>query len=269
MNFFEKLKNKFISKSKSEKINDTDYKENFSSINENNIYVTTVAGEIEEKTDFDKQISDNEVIENKVTANTENISSCETNIDEYDFSINTIEKNIHSEKNEKIIEDNTINNEDTENIVNTNSISSVDCKNQYTTDTLASEIIKNKLLSCGGCAKVYGLNNGEYTFSICDDGKSFSSPSLPSVTYDFTVFDIIVNLLNSKGGKAKKGVGRGKGIRLGDAGCEIDTVVGVIAKEYWKKNIGDSVLDPVFIMAAILQWAEICDNKRGYIEIKK
>ncbi len=89
----------------------------------------------------------------------------------------------------------------------------------------ASEIVKNKLISSGGTAKIYGINNGEYIISICNNGKSFSSPSLPNVTYDFTVFDIIVTLLKSKGGKARKGIGRGKGIRIGDKGCEIDTVV--------------------------------------------
>lgn len=248
MNFFEKLKNKFMSKSKSGKTTDTNNNEETFSIDnsENTVCDTTTTSEI---------------VENKVVVN-----------NEQDFSIDNIEKNVDSEQSDEVVEAETISNQEIENSSDSNnneSTLSVDNEDKTASSALASEIIKNKLLSCGGTATIYGLNNGEYVFSICNDGKSFSSPSLPNHPYDFTVFDIIVNLLESKGGKAKKGVGRGKGIRLGDAGCEVDTVVGVIAKEYWGKNIGDSVLDPVFIMAAILEWAEICNNKRGYIEIKK
>ena len=59
----------------------------------------------------------------------------------------------------------------------------------------------------------------------------------------------------------------GRNSKLGEPNCEIDTVVGTIGKKYFKKNIGDSVLDPVFVLASVLEWAGIATNRRGYIEL--
>ena len=65
-----------------------------------------------------------------------------------------------------------------------------------------------------------------------------------------------------QGGRARKGNGRN--FKLGDAGCEETTVVGVIAK-YRGYEVGDSVYDPVFVMAAVLEWAGIARNGRGVL----
>lgn len=40
-----------------------------------------------------------------------------------------------------------------------------------------------------------------------------------------------------------------------------------LRKKYAGKREGDSVFDPVFVMAAVLEWAEIAHNERGYIEL--
>ena len=37
--------------------------------------------------------------------------------------------------------------------------------------------------------------------------------------------------------------------------------------EYYGKSEGESVFDPVFILAGILEWADIAKNGRGYIEL--
>ena len=44
-------------------------------------------------------------------------------------------------------------------------------------------------------------------------------------------------------------------------------MVGTIGKNYAHKNVGDSVFDPVFIMAAVLEWAGIAHNERGYLSL--
>ena len=68
------------------------------------------------------------------------------------------------------------------------------------------------------------------------------------------------------GGKARKGNGRNYKLGYGD--CTEDTIVGCIAKEYAGKKEGMSVFDPVFVLSAILDWAGIAHNERGYLEQK-
>ena len=42
-------------------------------------------------------------------------------------------------------------------------------------------------------------------------------------------------------------------------------MVGYIATYYAKKEYGESVFDPVFVLAAVLDWADIANNERGEI----
>ena len=74
------------------------------------------------------------------------------------------------------------------------------------------------------------------------------------------MFDAIVELLEKQGGRARKGSGRNH--KLGEPGCEETTVVGTIAVHRGMKA-GQSVYDPVFVMAAVLEWAGIAQNGRG------
>ena len=134
--------------------------------------------------------------------------------------------------------------------------------------TLASEIIKSKLIQSGGRANVSSISGKAYEIKAANDGKSFLCKQLPiSPPYEFTVFDTIVDLLKRQGGRAKKGCGRGKLNKLGQPGCEDTTVVGAIAKNYSGKKYGDSVYDPVFVLVAVLEWADIAHNYRGFIEL--
>jgi len=48
-----------------------------------------------------------------------------------------------------------------------------------------------------------------------------------------------------------------------ESGCDEHTVVGAVAKNYAGKKVGDSVFDPVFVLAAVLEWAGIAHNGRG------
>ena len=126
----------------------------------------------------------------------------------------------------------------------------------------ASEIIKTKLKENGGKVIVHTARGLPCDIAVAADGVSFVSSKLPiKPNYRFEVFDYIVDLLRKNGGKARKGNGRN--YKLGEEGCTEDTVVGYIAKHYAGKNDGDSVFDPVFVFAAILEWAEIAWNERG------
>ena len=81
--------------------------------------------------------------------------------------------------------------------------------------------------------------------------------------YDFEVFNAIVDLLiKSPGYRAKKGNARAA--KLGEPGCEENTVAGTVLLFLGKKP-GQSGFDPGFILLATLEWAGIIINGRGEI----
>ena len=135
------------------------------------------------------------------------------------------------------------------------------------TSKKASEIIKAKIKDNGG--KVTVFTSRGFPCEICaePDGTTFSSDKLPiKPNYEYEVFDEIEKCLREQGGRAKKGNGRN--FKLGEKGCEKNTVVGAIAVSRGYEE-GQSVYDPVFVMAAILEWAGIAKNGRGYLELTK
>ena len=130
------------------------------------------------------------------------------------------------------------------------------------TSTKASEIIKAKLVQNGGKVIVHTARGLPCEVRAASDGISFISDKLPvKPPYRFDVFDTVVELLLKQNGRARKGNGRN--YKLGDENCDDTTVVGYIAKHYAHKNDGDSVYDPVFVLAAVLEWADIARNERG------
>lgn len=127
--------------------------------------------------------------------------------------------------------------------------------------TKASEIIKAKLLDNGGRVIVHTARGLPCEIIAAPDGKSFVSKKLPvKPPYEYKVFDAIVDLLIANGGRARKGNGRN--YKLGHPECDENTVVGIVAI-YAGKKLGESVYDPVFVLAAVLEWAGIASNERG------
>ena len=126
----------------------------------------------------------------------------------------------------------------------------------------ASDIIKRKLIENNGRVIVHTARGLPCEICAAPDGISFLSNKLPiNPPYRYEVFDIIVDLLISQGGRAKKGNGRNH--RLGEPECDETTVVGAIGYQYAHAENGKSVYDPVFVLAAVLEWADIASNERG------
>lgn len=147
-------------------------------------------------------------------------------------------------------------NETTENQEGVNNMV-IDC-----TSSKASEIIKAKLKEAGGHVVVQTLSGLPCEITACPDGLSFVSDKLPiQPPFRYEVFDVVVDLLLANGGRARKGNGRN--YKLGHPNCDGSTVVGAIAIVYSGKKTGDSVFDPVFVLAAVLEWAGIAMNARG------
>ena len=130
----------------------------------------------------------------------------------------------------------------------------------------ASEIIKYNIKKNGGRILVSSVRGNTYEIRANLDGKSFSCDALPiNPPYEYTVFDVMVETMLEQGGKALKGQGRNH--RLGEPHCEVTTLVGAIGKHYAGKNEGEWVFDPIFVLAAVLEWADIAHNGRGYLEL--
>ena len=126
----------------------------------------------------------------------------------------------------------------------------------------ASDIIKQMLIEHGGQAVVHTARGLPCEVRVAPDGVSFFSDKLPgNPPYRYEVFDVIVDLLISQGGRARKGNGRS--FKLGESACGETTVVGAIGYNYAHKKTGVSVFDPVFVLAAVLEWAGIVSNERG------
>ena len=140
----------------------------------------------------------------------------------------------------------------------------MDMRNWFTNrnSTKASEIIKTKLKENGGRVTVYTVQGLPCEIWVAADGVSFESDKLPiRPSYRFEVFDSIVELLKKQNGRARKGNGRN--FKLGEENCDDTTVVGYIGRHYSGKRNGESVFDPVFVLAAVLEWADIAKNGRG------
>ena len=134
----------------------------------------------------------------------------------------------------------------------------------------ASDAVKRRLYEAGGAAVIPLLDGKPCRIVAVNNGRSLTSDKLNNyrIVYDFEVFDCIADLLReSPGGRAPKGNAHGKEDKVGFGKCTEDTVVGAIAVRYLRKAYGESTLDPVFVLAAVLDWAGIAHNLRGYLQL--
>lgn len=134
-----------------------------------------------------------------------------------------------------------------------------------------SDKVRKQLVECGGSATIHLLNGEPCHILLNETGTGIISDKLNkySLNYNLEVFDVIQELLIQKKGRALKGTGRGKDDKVGYGKCGLDTLVGYIAYKYNGIGLGSSTFDPVFVLAAVLDWVGLAKNCRGYIEIIK
>mgnify|MGYP000011083154 FL=1 len=129
----------------------------------------------------------------------------------------------------------------------------------------SSEIIIEKLKEAGGDVTIELLSKKEARVKLVEK-NSFTSDKLGWNCLDFTIFDIVTNFLKEqKDRRAPKGGSRNS--RVGEGKCNKGTVMYEIATKYYGKVDGNSSFDPLFVIAAILDWANIARNCRGYLEL--
>lgn len=130
--------------------------------------------------------------------------------------------------------------------------------------TKASEIVKRKLKECGGRVTISSYSGNQYEVWAEPDGMKFGCSALHGIAHSYDIFDVVVRFLERNEGRAAKGTGRAP---LGSEKCGLDTISGVILQDYFGVPLGGSGLDPSFVVIAILEWAGILHNRRGYVEL--
>lgn len=139
---------------------------------------------------------------------------------------------------------------------------------EITDQAKPSEIIKRKIYEQGGMVIVRLYDGSPCKILAENDGERFSSNKLSTAKYTYDVFDVIVeHLKHSPGFRAPKGNARHKEDKVGYGKCSEGTVIYNFATKYAGKCIGASTFDPIFVFAAILEWAGIARNGRGYLEL--
>jgi hypothetical protein len=127
--------------------------------------------------------------------------------------------------------------------------------------------IKDKLNANGGRTLIPLYSGDLCEIGFDPNGKGLVSPKIPVPNHlTWEVFDAAVEVVIQNGGKAMKGKAR-SGAKLGSDDLPLDSVEGYIAHKVHGTQFGETAFGPGFVIAAILDWAEICRNERGYLTI--
>lgn len=134
----------------------------------------------------------------------------------------------------------------------------------------ASAIIKEKLLNCGNKSRVQQLN-GKITNVYFVTPNTFWSDGLNKVKdngYSFELFDILQKeSYRFPNRSIPKGNARSN--KLGESNCDMNTACGILGYLFFHKSNGESILEPIHVVSAVLNWAGVATNKRGYIHFLK
>jgi hypothetical protein len=135
-------------------------------------------------------------------------------------------------------------------------------------DSFIIKQMKQKLNQCGGRVTIKLLQGDPCEIWYLPNGKGLGSSKIPIANQlNWEVFDAAVELVIEKGGKAEKGNARAG--KLGSDKLPMDSVEGYIANKVHGIKEGESAFGPGFVICAILDWAEICKNGRGYLSINQ
>jgi hypothetical protein len=130
----------------------------------------------------------------------------------------------------------------------------------------ASEIIKQKLRKAGNEVLIRQINGNVTNFYFVTD-NTFWSDGLSKLLgngYGFEMFDILEKeSFRFKNRSIPKGNSRN--YKLGEPKCDMNTAIGILGYKYYQKRTGESIFEPMHVIAAVLDWAGVAKNDRGYI----
>ncbi|MFL0507233.1 DUF2089 family protein [Ureibacillus sp. 179-F W5.1 NHS] len=136
-----------------------------------------------------------------------------------------------------------------------------------TSDSPVVARIKEKLNACGGRTTIQLLQGDNCDIWFDANGKGLVSPKIPPANQlIWEAFDAAVEVVVNNGGKAAKGNAR-SGAKLGSNELPLNSVEGYIAHKVHSVQKGESAFGPGFVISAVLDWAGICRNERGFLSI--
>lgn len=134
--------------------------------------------------------------------------------------------------------------------------------------TKPSDLVKSMIYENGGIVTVRLFDGSACKIIAENDGNSFSSDKLGTAKYTYDAFDVIADHLKTcPGCRAPKGTARNKEDKVGYGKCCEGTVIYNFATKYAGKALGASTFDPIFVLAAVMEWAGIIKNGRGYLQL--
>ncbi|MDW7730492.1 MAG: DUF2089 family protein [Bacillota bacterium] len=139
----------------------------------------------------------------------------------------------------------------------------------YETDSLVICKIKEKLNQAGGRAIIPLYSSDPCDITYDSNGKGLVSSKIPfpnQLTWE--VFDASLEVLLNNDGRIKKGNAR-SGAKVGSENLPLNSLEGYLAHRVHGIEIGKTSFGPGFVVAAVLDWAGICNNERGFISIKQ
>lgn len=130
----------------------------------------------------------------------------------------------------------------------------------------ASTIIKEKLKLFGGSATIEQLMGNKASFFFVTPNTFWSDGlyKLIDEGYSFKMFDILENESFRFPNRAIP-KGNARMYKLGEEKCNMDTAIGILGYKYYNKIDGESIYEPMHVIAAVLEWAGLAKNNRGYI----
>lgn len=136
----------------------------------------------------------------------------------------------------------------------------------YQDESPAVQKIKHKLNALDGLAVLSLARRKTFQIYYEEFGNGIYATNLPShrlITWK--AFDAAIELLVKQNGRADKGQAM-KG-PLGTPPLGLNTVEGYVAHRAYEVQEGQSVLRMISPLSAILEWAGICKNGYGYLEL--
>lgn len=134
-------------------------------------------------------------------------------------------------------------------------------------DSEVVRLIKEKLNACGGKTTIELFQGDSCEIWYSNDSKGLASPKIPPANQlNWESFDAAVEIVIKNGGRARKGNAR-SGAKLGSEKLPMNSVEGYIASKVQGLKEGQTAFGPGFVIAAVLDWAGVCRNERGYLSI--
>lgn len=129
----------------------------------------------------------------------------------------------------------------------------------------AIQIIKSKFDGINSSRQIPLMRKGDFFTAILrEDGIEVDNLSSQKLL-PWIVFEETINLLAKA--DSYKGVRKGNAMngKLGDKRLPSDSIEGNLAEKVYNRKEGNSVFRRITPIAALLSWASLCTNRKGYL----